>query len=173
MEKVLQTLNSTNGNIFDSVYETRASKVIGIVISMINIGIVSPAIYFIIWYEKYEINGIRSLINQFASSGCWLLVVFNSLIQPAEVLLALRGQNFQPVCFVHAMLKNTLAMHYSCQASLMSIIRYLYIFVFKNPSGLYDDFWCFYINLVIAFLLTMSQFIYYFLPGRNPYFYYI
>jgi hypothetical protein len=173
MENMLHPMNITNGNIFDGVYEMRTSKVIGIIISMINILIISPAMYYIIWYEKYEINGVRSLINQFASSGCWVTFVFNILILTTEVMMAFRTTNHESFCFVHLMIKNTLAIQYSSLASSMSIMKYLYIFVLKNPSGQYDDFWCIYINMNKALLITMSQFIYQFLPGRNPYSYYL
>jgi hypothetical protein len=173
MENMSHTLNTTNGNIFDGVYEMRTSKVIGIIISMINIIIISPAMYYIIWYEKYEINGIRSLINQFASSGCWVTFVFNILIQTTEVMMSFGTANNKYFCFIHLMIKNTLAVQYSSLASSMSIMKYLYIFVLKNPSGQYDDFWCFYINMNKALLITISQFIYQFLPGRNPYHYYL
>jgi len=173
MENMFQTLNTTNGNIFDGVYEMRTSKVLGIIISMINIVIISPAMYYIIWYEKYEINGVRSLINQLASSGCWVTFIFNILIQTTKVMMSFRAINNESFCFVHSMLKNTLAIHYSSIASLMSIMKYLYIFVLKNPSGQYDDFWCFYINVNTGLLIILSQFIYFYLPGRNPYFYYL
>jgi hypothetical protein len=45
--------------------------------------------------------------------------------------------------------------------------------VLKSPSGQFDDFWCFYINILIAVLAVLSQIIFLFTPGKNPYFYYM
>ena len=55
----------------------------------------------------------------------------------------------------------------------ISIVKYVYIFVKKNPSWQNDDFWCFFVNLNIAFLAGLSQVTFQFLPGRNPYIFYI
>ena len=57
--------------------------------------------------------------------------------------------------------------------SAISIVKYVYIFVQKNPSGQHDDFWCFFVNLNIAFLAALSQVTFQFLPGRNPYIFYV
>ena len=57
--------------------------------------------------------------------------------------------------------------------SAISIVKYVYIFIRKNPSWQNDDFWCFFINLDIAILAGLSQVTFQFLPGRNPYIFYI
>ena len=57
--------------------------------------------------------------------------------------------------------------------SAISIVKYIYIFVKKYPSGQNDDFWCFFVNLVVAILAAISQFTFQFLPGRNPYIFYV
>ena len=57
--------------------------------------------------------------------------------------------------------------------SAISIVKYIYVFVQKNPAGRNDDFWCFFVNFVFAILTGLSQIIFQFLPGRNPYMFYV
>ena len=57
--------------------------------------------------------------------------------------------------------------------SAISIVKYIYVFVQKNPAGQNDDFWCFFVNLVITILTGLSQMTFQFLPGRNPYMFYV
>ena len=174
METDYRNLNvSHSENIFDGVYEIRVSKVIAIFISFVNITVFSPAIYFMIWYEKFESNHTRSLVNQFVSSSCWAALIFNFLVVTGEIAIALKGPICSLYCYLHTILKVALTIQYSWQAISISVIKYLYIFVWKNPSGQHDEFWCFYINILIAILATLSQIVFLFLPGKNPYFYYI
>jgi len=172
MDSEFQSPNCTQNNIFEGVYEMRLSKIIGIFISIVNIVILSPAIYFVIWYEKFGINhNTRSLVNQFASSGCWTALIYNILAQTTEVLIAIIGLVSKPICYLHTLLKIVLVIQYTWQAISMSVIKYLYIFVLKNPSGQSDDFWCFFINMLITFHGLLSQTVFLYLPGKNPYFY--
>ena len=173
MRKEFPSFSNATEHIFEGVYEIRASKVIGIIISVANIAIISPAIYFLIWYEKFETNHARSLVNQFVSSGCWTALIYNVLGQTFEIGLALKGPVSPVFCYLHAMLKIVLGMQYTWQAISISVVKYLYIFVLKNPSGNYDDFWCFFVNILITILATLSQIVFFCLPGKNPYFYYM
>jgi hypothetical protein len=53
MKKEFQSFNNnTSDNIFDGVYEIRASKVIGIIISVVNISIITPGANFINIYKQ-------------------------------------------------------------------------------------------------------------------------
>ena len=57
--------------------------------------------------------------------------------------------------------------------SAISIVKYIYVFIRKYPAGQHDDFWCFFVNLVIVILSGLSQMTFQFLPGRNPYIFYV
>ena len=119
-----------------------------------------------------ESSHTRSLINQFVSAGCWTALIYNTLAQTIEVVISLKGAISSSFCFLHILLKNVLTIQYTWQATSMLIIKYLYNFVLKNPSGQNDDFWCFFVNILITLLATLSQIVFLFLPGKNPYIYY-
>ena len=169
MEKQFQSLNNSSDNLFDGVYEIRPSKVVGIIISVINIFLISPLLYFVIWYEKFGSNHNRSLINQFATSGCWTALAYCFLVQVPELLIALKGALGSPFCYLHLLLKNVLGIQYTLQAAAIPFVKYLYIFVLKNPSGQNDDFLCFFFNIAVILLATLAQCVFLFLPGRNSY----
>jgi hypothetical protein len=176
MDTKLQTFNCSLGNssIYEGLYEIRFSKLIGIFISIANIVILCPTIYFVIWYEKFGSNdNFRSLVNQFVSSGCWTALIYNILVQTTEIGIALIGSVGKTFCYLHTLVKIALVIQYTWQATSISFVKYLYIFVLKNPSGQNDDFWCFFINMSIAFLAILSQFVFLNMPGKNPYFYYV
>ncbi len=113
------------------------------------------------------------MVNQFVSSSCWSAIVFNSLVQTGEIGIALNGSVNFAFCYFHTVLKLALTIQYTWQVTAISVVKYLYIFVLKNPSGQYDDFWCFYINILIAIHATLTQIVFPLIPGKNPYFYYM
>jgi len=173
METQFYSMNSSSRNLFDGVYEIRPSKIVGIVISAINIFVISPLLYFVIWYEKFGSNHNRSLINQFATSGCWTALAYCFLIQVPELAIALKGALNSHFCYLHLMLKNVLGIQYTLLAAAIPFVKYLYIFVLKNPSGQNDDFLCLFFNLAIILLATLAQFVFLFLPGKNSYIFYV
>ncbi len=55
----------------------------------------------------------------------------------------------------------------------MIIVRYSFIFHLKNPTSAQDDFWNFFINLLVTMAGLLTQSVYAFQPGKNPIHYYI
>ena len=112
------------------------------------------------------------LLLNFAALGCNVLYLV--LVQVPDVLLAIGGPlPFPVLCHLHLLLKNFLAIMYVLEAVAISVTKYVYIFIFKNPSGKNDDIWCFVYNLTGGFLTLLYQAIFLLLPGKNPYLYYI
>ena len=148
-------------------------EIFGLFFSFLTITIVNLSFYAIIWYERFGTNQNRTLINQFITSACWIAIAHNILLQIPEVIISFGFPMGQLFCGSSLILKNTIIMHYASHAAAISVVKYLYIFVFKNPSDKHDAFWCYFINSVIFIHAFLSQFVFYFLPGKNPYLYYI
>ena len=138
MEKQFQSLNNSSDNLFDGVYEIRPSKVVGIIISVINIFLISPLLYFVIWYEKFGSNHNRSLINQFATSGCWTALAYCFLVQVPELIIALKGALGSPFCYLHLLLKNVLGIQYTLQAAAIPFVKYLH---FCLEKSIWAEWW--------------------------------
>jgi hypothetical protein len=96
------------------------------------------------------------------------------IVQLPEVLLAIAGPIPVPLlCHLHLLAKNVFTIVYTLQIGAMSVTRYIYVFIFKNPSGKNDDFWCFFFNFAAGILSLLSQIVFQHLPGKNPYLYYL
>ena len=59
------------------------------------------------------------------------------------------------------------------QIAATSLVKYIYIFVQKNPTGRNDDLLCFLFCISTTTLTLLSQTIFQMLPGKNPYLFYI
>ena len=70
-------------------------------------------------------------------------------------------------------MKNVVVLQFTAQFAAISIAKYKYILVHKNPMGHHDSFGCFFFNLTIGILNLLSQFVYQMLPRKKPYLFYI
>ena len=160
-------------SLFKNDQEMNLSKLFGITVSMFSIVFVSLSMYAIIWFEKCGMNQNQTLINNFFASACWTGIAYNTLIQIPEVIIAFGFPLGRLFCTCTLMGKNILIMYFASIACSISLVRYLYIFVYKNSSGRFDEFICFFANNLILLLAFISQFVFQFLPGKNPYYYYV
>jgi hypothetical protein len=55
---------------------------------------------------------------------------------------------------------------------IIAVLRYLFIFSIKNPGTFQDEFWNFFINIVVVSFSFLSQVIFAYLQGRQPLTYY-
>ena len=107
----------------------------------------------------------------FSVCQCCLLII---LVIIFEICLGLFGPCANSfICFFYTVVKNVMVVQFTAQFAAISIAKYKYIFVHKNPIGNYDGFWCFYFNLNIGLLNFISQFVYQTIPGKKSYLYYI
>ena len=162
-----------NQSLFEDDHHLNPLKIFGITISIFNIVFVTLLMYAIIWYEKYGTNQNQTLINNFVVSACWTGIAYNIINQIPEVIVAFGFPLGRLFCTFCLMFNCVLIIHYSSLAGSISIVRYLYIFEYKNPTGRYDEFWCIFVNIVILVIAFVSQFVFQFLPGKNPYYYYV
>jgi hypothetical protein len=79
----------------------------------------------------------------------------------------------QSVCFILLTIKTTIAMQVFLFFDTINISSYVFIFWLKNPLNFQDDFWSTFVNLWIISFSLISQFVYVFLPGRQPLNFYI
>ena len=159
--------------LFENDQEMNCSKNFGITISIFSIVFVSLSKYFVIWYEKYGTNQNKTLINYLFVSACWTGIAYNTFIQIPEVIIAFGYPLGRLFCTSTLIAKNVCMMHFASIACSISVVRYLYIFVYRNSNGRFDEFWCSFVNKLILQLAFLSEFVFQFLPGRNPYYYYV
>jgi hypothetical protein len=129
--------------------------------------------YSIIWYERFGSDYRRTLLNQLISSICWNIVFQNMVNVPLEIILTTFGPLGEAFCLSHMILKNGSTFHIYTLLTFLTSVKYLYIFVFKNPTGIHSQFWCFVINIITAIASVVTQIVYLIVPGKNPITFYI
>ena len=103
--------------------------------------------YSIIWIERFGSDKKRTVINQMVSSMCWTFITWNCTVQVLKLIRFLHGPLSERACQWFFILQRTLTTRLLLLVNAISIVRYAFIFWFKNPGVLNDDFWHRFINL--------------------------
>ena len=90
-----------------------------------------------------------------------------------EVFLALFGPYNEYFCFIHTVLKNTIFIQFVVNLTAIAVVRYIYIFITKNPTGRYDAFICFFVNLATFVNAATWQISHQLTNGYNRHIYYL
>lgn len=158
---------------FTAVYEWSSSKIINILLSIFSILFITPWLFYIIWYEKYGANHRRTLINQLAASHFYYAIFYNVVGQTLEVIITSFGPFGGHVCHFQEFIRGVVTFQLIQLFTFIFTVKYFYIFVLRNPWGVYEEFWCFFLNVWSLFISCISEFIYQFLPGRRQIKFYI
>ncbi len=113
------------------------------------------------------------MINQFVTSTCWCCAISNTFCLLPEVVLTLLGPFSVTFCFIHTLSKNIIFILYVVNLTSIAIVRYVYIFVKNSPTGHYDDFICFFVNLATFANAAVWQITHQMTNGYNRHTYYI
>jgi hypothetical protein len=163
---------SLNETVFTAVYEWSASKIIEILLSTFSIFFMTPLIIYLIWYERFGTSH-RTLINQFVASQFYYAVLFNFLGQPLDIIITAFGPFGSETCHFRKFVRGILTFQLIQLQTAIITVKYFYCFVIKNTAGIHEDFWCFFVNVWTLLFSCITQFVYYFLPGRNQITFYI
>ena len=117
---------------------------------------------------------IKSFVKTSIScQGCWCLIAHTFLSQLPEALQVIFGPIKIPfICHLLLFTKNIISIQYMSLLMAISLAKYMFIFIHKNYSGRFEDFWCFFTNAATLILSLIFQFAIQFLPGRKSYLFY-
>ena len=164
-----ETINITKGkNMFENFYALNWSMKLGFLSTSFNLLFFTPLFFAIAWYEKYGTNQNRTILNQLVSSLCWVSIIQNCTILPLEIILNLFGPFTLEYCTVFQVYINGLLINTLCLIAFITIVKYVYIFILKNPAGIHSEIWCLLINIFSAGFSFLAQSVYMILPGRQP-----
>ena len=158
---------------FVNVYQHDWYMGLAIAFSCINFLGFTPLFYLIIWYERYGSDHPRTLLNLLVNSICWNGILNNLFIIPIDVFLDLFGPMNVNFCLYQFVLKNTILCHLMLLLIFIIVVKYLSIYVLKNPTEIMNNFWNFFINIASLSFSFCSQIVFVLLPGRNPINYFI
>jgi len=167
--------NTTNGStdFFSTAYASGPLKTASVLISFIYIFLIIISGTGIIWFERFGSDKKRTLINRLLTSVCITGIEYYVVALPFEIVRHLYGPFGNAICYILLLLKNSMSLQVALFTLGISVSRYLYIFHLKNPARFQDEFWQLFVNIwVVSFGIT-SQFVFVFLPGRQPISFYL
>jgi hypothetical protein len=162
-----------NETMFTAVYEWSPSKIIEILLSILNTFLVTPWLMYIIWYERYGDNHRRTLINQLLASHFYYAVFYSIFGQSLDVAITAVGPCGSLLCYLQQYIRGVVTFQLIQLFTSIFTVKYFYIFVLKNPAGVHEEFWCFFINMWSLGLSLITEFIHQFMPGRSGIKFYI
>ena len=77
--------------------------------------------------------------------------------QMTDIIRHAWGPLPQWVCLVQAIVKSTTSSDFLLFYDAIIVVRFVYIFVLKNPAAFADDFWCFFINVAVKSFSVIFQ----------------
>jgi hypothetical protein len=157
----------SNTTCFEAIDSTNLQKTSLVVISVISSLIIIPAAFSLIWYEKFGSDKRRTLINKLVSALCWNGMVFLSTCQLAYAVRFYFGPLPKLVCFWLFVIRKAIVINLVLLATAMTLTRYIFIFWLKNPAAFNDEFWFVFVNLWIAGLSFITQFLRGSIPGSQ------
>lgn len=162
----------TEGFEYQEIYAGTFSKYAAIFVSITLSLAMIPFMSGIIWFEQDNHN--RTLVNQLVSSLMWSFLCWMIIIQPPTIMYFAFGPlNVAGLCSFHSYARNAMIMHFLFVQNGIMIGRYMLIFHSKNPTAVQDDYWKIFINIWSLLFSGTSQFVYFYLPGKNTSHYHI
>ena len=126
------------------------------------------AFVLIIRYEQSCSDLRRVFTNRMVSSACWSSITWLIVGHVPELIRLLMGSYPASICRIHFVLKNAALLQVVLFYDAMVVVRYLLIFVMKNPFGFQNEFWSFFVNVSVVTFSCISPTVHLLLPGKDP-----
>lgn len=147
-------------------------KSFGILASILSF-FTTPLFYSFFWYSKNCSNKESSLINHLGLSMSLCGVATSIYVSILEVYLAVSQPAHPFLCGLSVISRNVIASHFMCIFGTIYVVKYVYIFIYKNPVGGHDGFWCCFINMAIFQLQVVFHTAFFLCDFKLPYNFYI
>jgi hypothetical protein len=162
----------TRTDFFASLTEKSVVKSFCLTFAFLASWILPIFLWSIVWFEKHGTDNRRTLINKFASSGCWCAIEYFIFAQTLDNIRYIYGPLSKSLCFFIRVVKSTIFFQMFLYLDLIVLSRYLYIFHLKNPAGFADDFWALFFNLWVAMVSLLVKRSYHFVSIQHTMTYY-
>ena len=99
---------------------------------------------------------------------CKIFIIYLLVVKIGDLLIL----NFGPFptwyCYCHFLLKSTFSVIVIIVIDVTMSARYFFIFWLKNPGSVLHDFWALFLSMWMVGLSCITQFVFFFSPGRQP-----
>jgi hypothetical protein len=130
-------------------------------------------LYFIIWFELNGPDTRRILINRLVSPICWVCILFFVIPQSIDLFRYFHGPYSHNLCYFNLFTKNVLGVMIMFFFAIITVLRYISIFIVNNQFIYMDDFWSRFICLWVTLVVIFIQFVLDYLPGKHPLNYFV
>lgn len=156
---------------FEQVYKENTVRYFAFIIAILSTLLTIPLVYGIIWYEQN--NNYRTLINKLAASICFYLIIFLAFLKLFSLSHMIYGATGIFQCILELLVMNISMMQGIFMIISIIVTKYIFVYHLKNPLAIQEYFFAFFINTSTFMLSFLSQFVFVFLPGRNPLAYFV
>jgi len=104
---------------------------------------------------------------------CWTAFQCGFTVMAVDVIKHLVGPLPQSICFLQAVFRSSVTSDFLLYYDAIILVRFLYIFVLKNPAAFCDEFWIRFLNIMIKSYSLIAQTTWHLMAKRQPIAYYI
>jgi hypothetical protein len=148
-------------------------KICSITVVALMMAALLPSLIGIIWFERFGSDKKRTQINLLDVSIIWTVFQCGCLVQLCDIIQYLTGPMPEIYCLMQAIFRSSVTSDFLLFFDAIIIVRYMYIFVLKNPAAFHDDFWYRFINIWIKSFSLIFQGAWHILAVRQPIGFYI
>jgi hypothetical protein len=155
-------------NFYSSLLQWDLLKWINVLLNIFILFVGPSLLYIVIWYERYGADLMyRTLLNQLLSHLCYMELFTCVMTRINYFGIFCFGQVPGFYCNASIFFGRFSLVVTLSQITIRQILKYLYIFKWKNIVGLNDNFFALFVTLVNLFLSTVFVFATYFLGFHN------
>ena len=158
---------------YEDFYATNQNSPITIILFLYGLvtGIAAPI--SVIWFERNCGNNFRTLINQMLATASWYCLIYTLLVYIPDGLRFVYGPFGEIFCNIHLITKDILWPGLVLTEDVMIVLRYIFVFHFKNFGIINDDLVARILNLSIVTIAIWASAVRRLSPGKFPLYYYL
>lgn len=141
---------------------------VGVAASLVAMPIHLTAFVLIICYEMSCSDLRRVFTNRMVTSASCSSIAWLVFGHIPEVIRLAVGSFPATICKIHFVLKSAALLQVVLFYDAMVLVRYLLIFVLKNPFGFQNEFWTYFVNVSVVAFSILSPIVFLLLPGKDP-----
>jgi hypothetical protein len=167
------THNESTNLVFHGLLQTSSHKllIVGIALFLTLLGelLTSGGI----WYDYCTSNTYKTLVHRISTAIAWMILIMIPVLEVLDVMRFLFGPMPELFCLFNIIFRNTIKTQMLLFGDFFIVTRYALIFHLKNPYALEDKFCILFISLWNLIFSFIYNFVFFILPGKKPFSYYI
>ena len=147
---MLKNNTTSELDFYEDFYAANLNSPVTIILFLYGLvtGIAAPI--SVIWFERNCGNNFRTVLNQMMATASWYCLMYTLLVYIPGGLRFVYGPFGETFCNIHILTKDTLWPGLILTEDVMILLRYIFVFHFKNFGIINDDLVARILNLSIV-----------------------